>query len=743
MMKLNIRLSGFIIIVVLLLMFFHLDSISQEPFGIQQVGRLYKSLNGGNVVIRNDIAYVNSGKAGLHIFDLSDPEQITPVVYFDDYQSSDNNLDVQENIAFLTTGYNGLIIFDVTDPENPNITSSFCADRLFTTDVKVVESLAYVLSREASGRTAWLQLLNIDNPYEPLLVGQLDLERIQVGRYGYQRLIVFEDICYVVFDQIMYLIDVADPESPQLISSIEVPGSHPCIIKSEELIITGHSHGNINFFDISNPQEPRLINTINQERSVSDLGLQDSLLFVKINNGIIHVLDISDPENPEDVFTGDMSWGSGRIGLTEDYLLNISRRLTTIDISHPDELTSISVFNTGQYYIHSSHIAGNCAYIGHEPDWLNSETNTLIRIDITDPSRPHETDRRNSTSYNEIEMVDEHLLYVLDLDNDLRVYDVSDWRNWEMLFHNETVEFERELFINGDRCYLNLFPGWGNNGRNGMSIMDISNPHQLEEVYFIDDIHGSVWGDYLFSSDGSIIRIYDISDPDRIMEVGYNDDYAIYWEFVVSNDLLFVRTHDDRSRVQIVAFDVSNPYDPTVRSELQLPILGEPDEMIIYEQHLILTFADEGIYIYDYTVPESPQLVGYRHTPGVIHDIDISGNLLYVADETNFGIYDFSEALGVTISKPMFPETTFINTFYPNPFNDRGVAEFYLHKSGMVSLSLHSITGRQVENLIPLSGMAAGWHSTNFNAKGRSTGTYFLKYDIDGQFYTEPILLLK
>jgi hypothetical protein len=739
MMKIAIRLYGFLIIISLLFLM-QLQSMAQEPFGIHRVGRLYNSFqSGGEVVIRNNLCFVNSGKTGLHIFDLADPAQITPVGYYDDFRSTGEHLDVQGNLVYMTTGYGGLLIVDVTDPENPDGVSSFCADRLFAADVKVVGNLVYLICRGPSVGTACLQILNIDNPHDPQLVSQLELERIRIVDSGKQRLIVSENICYVIFDQIMYLIDIANPESPDIKSSIDVPGIKPCFILHQDLIITGHWNGIINFYDVSNAEEPSLLNTIDRNSYILDLGIQDSLLFLTTSGRNVHVLDISDLENPEDVFNGGIAPGSCIMDITEDYLLTVSSSLATFDFSNPRDIIQLDSYVPDQIKIYNSYIMNDRAFVGDSPGRYDPPSESMVLVDIENPSQPQEIDRRDSTIFGSIELLEDDLLYFLR--SDLYIYDITDYQNWELISRNETVEYEQNMTFEGNRVYLNVNPDRENNGRDGISVMDISNPREPEEISFIGELHGIIKGDYLFSIDGTF-KIYDISNPDRILEVGFNVDYESYVSLTLSDDLLSVSVYNDFDQRLIASFDVSNPYDPILINEIDLTY-KTLEEMIIHQEHLITAFVKEGIYIYDFSDRESGRLVGYCRTPGEINDIAVSGNYIYVADETNFGIYDFSEALGVTISKPMFPETTFINTFYPNPFNDRGVAEFYLHKSGMVSLSLHSITGRQVENLIPLSGMAAGWHSTNFNAKGRSTGTYFLKYDIDGQFYTEPILLLK
>ncbi|MFC2103696.1 T9SS type A sorting domain-containing protein, partial [Bacteroidota bacterium] len=77
---------------------------------------------------------------------------------------------------------------------------------------------------------------------------------------------------------------------------------------------------------------------------------------------------------------------------------------------------------------------------------------------------------------------------------------------------------------------------------------------------------------------------------------------------------------------------------------------------------------------------------------------------------------------------------------YPNPFNPATTIEFSIPQATQLNLSLYSVTGELVENLIS-DFMPAGNHSINFNASGLPSGVYLYKI-IAGDFSSSKKMIL-
>ncbi len=79
---------------------------------------------------------------------------------------------------------------------------------------------------------------------------------------------------------------------------------------------------------------------------------------------------------------------------------------------------------------------------------------------------------------------------------------------------------------------------------------------------------------------------------------------------------------------------------------------------------------------------------------------------------------------------------------YPNPFNPATQIKYSVAKSGMVSIKIFDILGRQVKELVN-EFHAAGVYSVSFNAANLSSGVYLYQVKADGFQSTKKMMLIK
>ena len=79
---------------------------------------------------------------------------------------------------------------------------------------------------------------------------------------------------------------------------------------------------------------------------------------------------------------------------------------------------------------------------------------------------------------------------------------------------------------------------------------------------------------------------------------------------------------------------------------------------------------------------------------------------------------------------------------YPNPFNPSTNISFTINKHGFVALKLFDILGREVK-LIFRGEMSAGSHKLNFDAANLASGTYVYSLQVNDQFTSRKMTLLK
>jgi hypothetical protein len=79
---------------------------------------------------------------------------------------------------------------------------------------------------------------------------------------------------------------------------------------------------------------------------------------------------------------------------------------------------------------------------------------------------------------------------------------------------------------------------------------------------------------------------------------------------------------------------------------------------------------------------------------------------------------------------------------YPNPFNPVTNIKFSIPKSGLVTLKVYDITGKEIEDLVDQV-MNAGIFEYDFDASNLSTGAYFYRLTAGGYTDVKKMILIK
>jgi len=100
--------------------------------------------------------------------------------------------------------------------------------------------------------------------------------------------------------------------------------------------------------------------------------------------------------------------------------------------------------------------------------------------------------------------------------------------------------------------------------------------------------------------------------------------------------------------------NIANPAVPVESGSLAIPV----SSVTISGDYAVCAGGSNGLYVVDVTNPYMPVLSGYYDTPGQAYKTAVQGNLVYLADYYNFGVYDCSAAMTTTISLSLTPYHT-------------------------------------------------------------------------------------
>ena len=108
-------------------------------------------------------------------------------------------------------------------------------------------------------------------------------------------------------------------------------------------------------------------------------------------------------------------------------------------------------------------------------------------------------------------------------------------------------------------------------------------------------------------------------------------------------------------------------------------------------------------------------------------------------------IYEFSTTAPtvpvINISTEI-PEKYEMSQNYPNPFNPTTKINFSIPKSGLVTMKIFDILGKEVGTLVK-GNYSAGSYSVDFNASKLSSGVYFYSLEVNGFRDMKKMMLVK
>ena len=268
--------------------------------------------------------------------------------------------------------------------------------------------------------------------------------------------------------------------------------------------------------------------------------------------------------------------------------------------------------------------------------------------------------------------------------------------------------------------------GSGTNADAGIIILDITNPDNPNEISYLktgQDEHVRFEGD--LKLDGSILYaltydylwIIDVSDPYHPKDMGKtplaggNDT-----DIEVTGKYAYVASSSEASNPTLITLDISDPIHPHIVGQITVPSIFSIMES---SGSLLFALANNGLYIYDTSVPAALKQMGFLLNPfppltGVIppefippdfFDMALAGNNLYI-------VSGIDKLLVVDISNPAASKiiTTFEMGEQGTNIIISGEMAYLLSCNGAITFSMG------VENLLAMVDISNPGQLNEFNS---------------------------
>lgn len=477
-----------------------------------------------DVFVKDDHAYVVDSDH-LRVINISDPS----IPYEEGscfVPNYPNSVDMKDNYVYCGTFYGDIIVVDVFNPTNPFV----CFDT--TTWANIFDITVHGDYLFVPDWFGWTFIFDISNAQHPIYCGMVEGSGIGTsvevyGNYLYRpigdsalgRGLAVYDITdvstpimvghvpitestsdgLVYLDGYIYLandldglrvINVQDPYNPYETGFYQTPGFAKCIFISNNIAYLG-SEKLISIIDVSDPQNCIDLGTLELENDINNIWVNNSYAYTTDTIGGLSIIDVSDPLHP--VQTGyyllPSYWGSKGVWVQDTFAYVTYfgtdeglRAINVADKYNPYEVGSCSV--TTQWNTLGS---GNYVYC--------TRSSILQIVDIQNPSAPYLAASLQACNGN-LTINNDHIYIAA---GSLCVIDISDPLN---SFVRNIVPYSfHDVFASGDYAYGVRICGTSQGKI--LTVLNISNPDSIYEVgYYNAPASGYYYGDRVFYDNG-------------------------------------------------------------------------------------------------------------------------------------------------------------------------------------------------------------------------------------------------
>ncbi|HEU4965937.1 MAG TPA: hypothetical protein VFT53_00460 [Candidatus Saccharimonadales bacterium] len=282
--------------------------------------------DGIKVATQGDYAYIirANGSPNFAIINIHTPSAPALVGSLN-LAGAPTNIALGNGYAYVTNGQNSgeVQTVSISDPAAPLLTATTnLVGNADATSIYTSGAYAYV-SRMANGNSGEFVVLSLANPAIPTIAGSYSSDINMRDAY------VSGNYAYVATEadaQELLVISVATPAAPQLVATLDLPGTTntTAITGSGSYIYIGQG-GTLRVIDIASPTAPTLTGSYSASGAINDLAANTTdPTFVFMATGdtaaTFQVADVGNPANP----TLARSIGLGSTGFLQGVALNAS-----------------------------------------------------------------------------------------------------------------------------------------------------------------------------------------------------------------------------------------------------------------------------------------------------------------------------------------------------------------------------------------------------------------------------------
>ncbi|MBI9077075.1 MAG: hypothetical protein JEZ02_16820 [Desulfatibacillum sp.] len=336
---------------------------------------------GISVAVSGNHAFVAGDSDDLQVIDISDPKKPTRIseVKLSSQYEEDKDVAIAGDFAYITNGSHGLQIVDISDPKDPFITGSVgsvCNSTIPIFNGITIHPVTFPGLDNSEGGLSLGELtwgsgyigssISIDFPQDNGGSDDGWWNYKSGASTSFRGVAVSGNYAYVTDSTDgLQIIDITDPTSPFIASSLDIPGSVAQIAINGNYAYAAVSYESIQIIDISDPLQPRLMGKKYIGKYVEDLAVSGDYAYVACYYGGLQIVNVADPEVPFFVGSIALQGYAQSVTISNGYAYMAKKRSGTIeviDISAPGNPRHVSNLNTPTYATSDLVVSGNYLY---------------------------------------------------------------------------------------------------------------------------------------------------------------------------------------------------------------------------------------------------------------------------------------------------------------------------------------------------------------------------------------------
>ena len=273
-------------------------------------------------------------------------------------------------------------------------------------------------------------------------------------------------------DEGLQVIDIIDPESPEIVGSLEMQYSgRAWFVQVSEgyAYVVSDLTGDFSLeaIDISDPENPANVGYFGTQGSPQDLHVSSDYAYVVWETstvtgpqGGLKIIDISDPEDPLKAAYIGTGTGAQGVYVSGNYAYVADggwTGLQVFNVSNPENPYTISAFDVE--YATKVCVSGNYAYVAGAGDFQV--------IDVSEPQNPQSVGSVERSTGAQSMYVTGSYAYIAAYENGIDVITITDPQDPILLTTVDTPGKAIDIFVSGSHAYVADNEG-------GLQIIDLS-----------------------------------------------------------------------------------------------------------------------------------------------------------------------------------------------------------------------------------------------------------------------------